>query len=52
MVCGWATRRPTRTLKYAFAASCPRIGAASMYDRCGVYYPELVQIMGARKPPA
>lgn len=33
-------------LKNAFAASCPGIRAASIYARCGVYYPELPKKKG------
>lgn len=28
-------------LRYLIAADCPRIRSASIYDRCGAYYPGL-----------
>jgi hypothetical protein len=36
---------PLERLKYTFARTCPHIFAASIYDRCGVYYPDALQII-------
>jgi hypothetical protein len=35
-------------LRTVLASDCPRVGATSIYERCGVLYPQLVP---ALKPP-
>jgi hypothetical protein len=29
-------------LREVLASDCPRVGAASVYERCGVHYPQLL----------
>jgi hypothetical protein len=35
-------------LRTVLASDCPRVGAASIYERCGVHYPQLSVALDAR----
>jgi hypothetical protein len=34
-------------LREILAGDCPRVGATSIYERCGVRYPQLPRVLGA-----
>jgi thymidine kinase len=36
-------------LRQILAGDCPRVGAASVYERCGVRYPQLPKLLGAAR---
>lgn len=38
------------SLRHVIAADCPRRAAVSLYDLCGVFYPQLVVVFGADRP--
>jgi hypothetical protein len=32
-------------LREVLAGNCPRVGAVSVYERCGVHYPQLASVL-------
>jgi len=39
-------------LRHVIAADCPRRAAVSLYDLCGVFYPQLVALFLTDRPSA